>query len=229
MPLLTDTRELKSLLDINIEDTSEDKNLLFYAEFATDWITEILNRPGLFFKSRTEYYNGTGSQKLLLRSRPVYTTPTIQVFVDQSGYWGSASDSFNPTTSALTYGKDFALWIDQPDGATSRSGILLRLNDYWPRISAREQGKLTPFVVPGYGVIKVTYTAGWTIDNLPSTLRLACNQLVAMMRNLFPLGVQLTGESYEERNVQYLISHKDGLITPTLRGLIMSHRNFTFR
>lgn len=225
MPILTDLRELKSILEIDPLDNSEDKKLMFLIEMASQWIEEWLNRPGLFLKSRTEYYNGTNTQKLLLRSRPVYTSPTIQVFLDESGFFGSASGSFDATLTALVYGEDFALKIDQEDG-TSRSGMLVRINNFWPRPAIRQQGLLAPFIGEGFGTIKVIYSAGYYVDNLPPVFRLACNTLVAQLRHMYPLGFLLTSENYEERAISLHIPKHFllGMITP----MLLSYRNWKF-
>ena len=218
MPILTDIKELKGILEIDPLDTSEDKKLMFLIEMASQWIEEWLDRPGLFLKARTEYYNGTNTQKLLLRSRPVFTTPTIQVFLDESGYFGSVSGSFDSSLTALTYGEDFALKVDQEDGS-SRSGILIRINNLWPRPSVRQAGLLAPFIGEGFGSIKVTYTAGYYVDNLPPVFRLACNILVAQLRYMFPLGFLLASESFEERSISIHIPQKLyflSMITPML-------------
>ena len=70
--LWTDIQELKSVLEIDPGNTSEDKKLLLVIEWASAWMEEILGRPGFGYKARTEFYSGTGTQTLLLRSRPVY-------------------------------------------------------------------------------------------------------------------------------------------------------------
>lgn len=222
---LTDLRELKEVLEIDPLNTTEDTKLLFFIEQATSWIKELLNRHGLEYKSRTEYYRGTGTQKLLLKSRPVFTTPTIQVFVDEQGYFGAASGAFGSTT-AWTYGVDFTIQPDQEDG-TSRSGILYAINRYWPKPSARQRGLLTPFLSPDLGSIKIIYTAGWTTDNMPAIVRQACNLLVSKMRYIFPLGMELSSESYEDRSISILGERKDYLLGGIKPMLIPYFRNWT--
>lgn len=223
--LLTDIREAKAILEVPAGDTSEDRKILFLIEWASAWILELLNRPGIEKKERTEYYAGSGTDRLLLRSRPVFTTPTIQLFFDDAGYFGSEADAFAANT-AMTYGSDFALVIDQDDG-TSRSGILVRINQIWEKPSRRQRGLLSPFVANAYGNIKVVYTAGYTPDTLPAPLRAACNILVAKLRNLLPLGSFLTSESYEERAVGYFIPQKR-LLLAEVWPMLHSLRNYAF-
>ena len=82
----TDLRELKSVLQVPAGDLSEDVSLNFIIEQASRWIDELLGIRPIEKKSRTEFYAGTGTQKLLLRARPVFTTPALQVYLDEAGW-----------------------------------------------------------------------------------------------------------------------------------------------
>ena len=224
---MIDLPSLKSWLDLDPDYTVEDKNLLWFIELASEWIEEILGRRGRIFKrSRTEYYNGTGTQKLPLKSRPVFTTPTIQCWVDRYGFYGQTDDSFESEESELTYGNEFVLQVDQDDG-TSRSGILLRRNRFWLKRFVREPGYLSPYVDDPHGNVKVTYTAGYDLDNLPMVLRAATIKLVASIRYLFPLGMELGSESYQERSISVLADKKDYL-TGMVKEMILPYRNWKF-
>jgi hypothetical protein len=193
----------------------------------SQWIGELLNRPGFSYKQRTEFYDGTGTPNILLRSRPVYSTPTIQVFLDESGHFGAPTDSFDATTSLLTYGEDYYLQIDQEDGITSRRGILTRFKSFWPKLHVRERGYLFPYVIKSPGIIKVVYNAGYTVDNLPPMLRMAANIMVAKMRNFFPLGAEIINESYENRYLSYIMSKRDYLLSQA-KDLILPYRNWVW-
>lgn len=207
--LFSDLIELKAHLGIPPNDTSEDKVLNYWIEQISDWFEEILNRK-FVYKSRTEYYNGTGTEKLLLRARPVYTTPTIEVYVDVTGTFGASSGTFL-ASSQLTWGTDFYLDVDQDDG-TSRSGILYRRGNFWNKRDVRQRGYLSPFIGPAPGTIKVIYTAGYTVDNLPASFRLAVNMCIARLRSVMPLGAETMSESYEERAISVAISERLKLI-----------------
>lgn len=221
--IYTDIFEVKTILSIPLNDNSEDIALNFYIEQASSLIDEFLNRPDISYKSRTEYYNGSGTQKLNLRSRPVFTDPTIQVFTNDTAYFGSVSGSFDSST-ALTYGTDFALQIDQENGS-SRSGILININKFWNKPSYRQRGFLSPFIGEGYGNIKVIYTAGYTVDTLPAGLRGAANLLVARMRYVFPLGMELTSESYEDRAIAMGTERRDYLLA-LVKPMLFTYRNW---
>lgn len=170
------------------------------------------------FKTRTIVYEGTGTQKLLLRHRPVYPNAVapyspIQVIYDSQGFFGQAAGAFaDSTTTALTYGIDYTTRIDQDDGG-SRSGILIRINDYWTKPIVRQAGWLSPFVGPDTGSYQIVYTAGYTVDTLPAAFRAAANLLVTRIRYLMPLGMEIGSESYEERSISLVTERKDYLLS----------------
>lgn len=225
--LLTDLQETKAILQIANGDTSDDKLLLFLIEIASSWIQEILGRD-LEYKSRTEYYNGTGTQNLMLRARPVFTTPTPRVWVDYNGDYDAPTNAFADSTE-ITYGNisnGFCVAVDQDNGS-SRSGVLVRTGNYWPKPTVRSWGLLTPYLGQAAGNIKVEYTAGYTVDTTPSQVRFACVTLVAKMRSLLPEGMEIGSESYEERHIAVVWDQKHSLIS-TIRPMIWSQRNWKF-
>lgn len=222
---------MKALLQIDNADTSEDKLLGFLIEMASNWIEELLGR-NFTFKQRTEYLKGSGTQKLLLKNRPAFavlpsspTVPAIQVFLDEGAYYGATSGAFTAQGDQLVYGQDFALQIDQEDGISSRCAILIKLNSFWPKPCVREAGWLSPYVGQSFGPIKVTYWAGYTVDTLPSSFRLAANLLIAKLRTVFPLGVETAGEGYEERSLSVALSQKEMLLR-LVKPMILPYLNF---
>jgi hypothetical protein len=101
------------------------------------------------------------------------------------------------------------------------------MKDVWPKKWARSTGYLTPYIIPDTGSIKIIYTAGYTVDNLPDALRSAVNFLVARMNYVLPLGMELSSESYEERSVSILGERKNyllGIAAPWLQYF----RNWNF-
>lgn len=228
--LLTDILECKKILQIPLEDHSQDYALNYYIMAAVDMIGEFLNRPNFYKKSRTEYYNGTGTQKLLLNSRPVYISPEPVVYSDLTGVWGEDEDSFSG--NPLEYGKDYAVWLDTVTPSTgvmdtSRCGILVRKSDYWQKPIVRQAGFLSPFVGPSFGNIKITYTAGYTLDNMPPMVRMACIETVGRLKFLFPLTVPTSSESYEERHITMSIGERNYLLGQC-KHLLTQHRNWKF-
>ena len=128
----------------------------------------ITRKTGLVFDSAsaTEFYQGTGTNQLVLRRRPV--TAVASVYVDDSAYFGFASGAFGSST-LLTAGEDYAL--DLVSASLSRSGILYRIGGVWPGTQYRSGSELVGGEGPGLGNIKVTYTAGYS--STPSDLKLA--------------------------------------------------------
>lgn len=233
--------QLKSLLNIDPADVQEDKNLLILNSCISDWFTEILNRD-IFYKVRTQYYNGTGTQKLVLKNRPVYPTTgpssllpftAISVTYDQNGFYGEGQGSFSSTPSNIpfTLGSDYLLQLDCDPGNTgtdyaSRSAVLLRINDYWLKPVSRQVGLLSPFVTTDTGSYKVTYSAGYTVDNLPAQIIMAANLVVAKLRYIWPLGMELGGEGYEERSISLMADLRQYCINPTIRSMLFTYKNW---
>lgn len=222
--IMTDLRELKLVLEIDPNNTVEDAKLSLFIMWATDIIEGFLNRPGLTYRTRTEYYGGTGTQKILLRNRPVYLDPVPQVWIDENGFFGSASGAFSSDQSEQTFGTDFCL--DAPNAnEPSLSGILIRINNLWPKPSARQQGLLSPFLTQSFGNVKVTYTGGYTVDTLPGDFRMAAVALVTKMRGFFPVGFELSSDSEPDKNISILAERKDYL-TALTKSMLWRYRNW---
>lgn len=224
--ILTDLTELKMVLEIDPANTVEDAKLSLFVQWATTIIEGFLNRPGFTYQERTEYYNGPGTQVINLRHRPVYTTPTPQVWVSHNGFFGSASGAFDGTNDLLTYGDGFCLDLPE-DGQPSKSGILIRINNLWPRPSARVQGLLSPFLTQSFGNVKVNYWAGYTLDTLPYDFRVATIALVTKLRGFFPVGFELSSDGYADKNISILGDRKDYLYSVT-KQILWRYRNWRF-
>ena len=221
--LYSDLIAVKKLLDIPPNTTGEDAKLNLLLELASRWIEEILGRQSLELKSRTEYYQGTGTQRLNLNARPVWQSG-ITVTIDQStGNFGFASGG-GFTADALTFGTDYTIQADQDDGS-SRCGILVRIGDYWPKPYVRQRGLLSPFIGPDNGSVKVTYFGGYSVDNLPQVIRGACELLVAKLYYVFPLGMEIGSESYEERAISFGAPHK-GYLLNMIKPMLIHYRNW---
>lgn len=227
--IFSDLRELKKVLDLDPADSSQDYKLLIYAEWATSIINDFLGKS-VDYKSRTQYYSGTGTNALLLKNRPVYAAPSgnfsaLTVIEDDNGLWGTASGSFAGTNAnTLTYGQDYTMVIDQDDGG-SRQAILVRVNDCWHRPYVRYNNLLSPYVGQALGNYQVVYTAGFTVDTLPGAFRAAADMLVARLSYIFPLGMELSSESYEERSISLITPQKDYLLA-LIKPLIFQFKNW---
>ncbi len=223
--IYSDLRELKSELEIDPENTSEDQSLSRRIKQASALMDLYLTCPPKQKESKTEFYKGYGTPKLVLKRRPVFTDPAIQCFVSRTGYWGQSTDAFTDGGDTLTYGSDFVLEVDGDTGGdvTSKRGLLWRLDGLWPNFTVRTQGLITPYTVPAYGNIKVIYTAGYTVDTLPEVFRFCCNELAARIRYFFPQAQALAGDGYEERSLSFNSERKDYLMA------IVKQHLFPFR
>lgn len=219
MPMITDLLEVKSILEIDPANTVEDKKLLLFIEAAQAIIERCINRRNFFYESLTEFYSGYGTQVINLRRRPAYTTPTPEVWVNDNGFYGAQSGSFDSSEGeSLTYGEDFCFQLYQ-EGQPSQSGILVRINRVWPRPTVRAAGLLSPYLGTSYGNIKITYTAGYTLNDLPADFRTAANLLLTNLRYIFPLGQPLASDSFEGRSISLSTERKDylyGIVKPLL-------------
>lgn len=154
------------------------------------------------------YYDGTGTQELLLRQTPVHGG-TVVVHQDAGGYYGAGANAF-PATTLLTEGTDYVLKRDGDGANQSASGILLRLGgastagigtgEPWPPYTWNRAGSLagrSPALWPrGIGNLRIHYRAGFPPDSIPADLLEAVHQLAAwMMRSGHLGGVPLQSES----------------------------------
>jgi len=230
--LWLDLSEIKTILQIDPLNTTLDTQLGLFNEWCASIFEEVLGRE-VMYANRTWNYPGTGKQTLLLKHRPVYpSTPPakastlpfspLSVTVTEGWNWGEAGI----TGDTLALGTDYAIRIDQDDGG-SREAILYRIGNCWPRPILRQPGELSPFVGADMGSVQVNYTAGWTIDTLPAMMRGAAEMLVARLNNLFPLGQQLSSESYIERSIG-LTENQRRYLLGLVRPLLLFWRNWTF-
>jgi hypothetical protein len=122
----------------------------------------------------------------------------IAVFENDTGYWNAGGGLFQATATLnniLTNGQDYALDVDQPDGLTSRSGRLFRINNPWVAQYRREGGMLAALQEVGFGNVMVQCFVGF--PSVPADLEMACLMAVAKARDASPYGTQPASESYE--------------------------------
>lgn len=230
--LFTSLAELKALLDIPQDDLSRDLKLGFINEYAASRIESEIGRPDLTYRQRTQYLAGTGTQYLILKHRPIYTTPTPpRVWVDMDGAFGANSGAFD-STKELTYGDvtgdgvgGFCVKVDDDSGTKGKSGLLMKIGGTWEKGSYRTRGLISSFLDKAPGTIKVVYYAGYTSDDLPGELRWAGNIMCARMNNLLPLGIQLGGESYEERSISMVNENIDFLLGGGVASILARFKN----
>lgn len=148
---------------------------------ASQAVKNYLHRE-IELKTYTHFFDGDGSNVLLLRQRPVISITSVNS--DLAGFYGQNVAGFGVGTS-LVAGVDFALKIDDSTGSTSKSGILLRTGTasvtqwsamFYGTLLAGARG--TPWL-RGYGNIKVVYIAGY--DPIPDPIQQATVQVASEM------------------------------------------------
>ena len=173
----------------------------------------------------TEYLSGTGTPILTLKNTP--TSPAgLQVWVDNTGYWGQGSDPFAEST--LLEPLAYALEIDRDDGL-SGSGTLLYINSVWPEFKAwlwvnQSPGLALDFKLPN-GNVKVVYTGG----ELPEEVEAAANMTLAswlVSRKYGAPPISLTDEVFS-RSVEYKLRGGETLdIPPQALSLLAPYKSF---
>lgn len=115
-------------------------------------------------------------------------------WLDRTGFYGAGNNAF-AALARLNPGVDFLVVPDQADG-TSLSGILERLNGIWPAAVEFNRGLLAPSMVPAKGCLKLTYTHGFQVGQVPADLVLAVHLVAANLRSM-RRGAPLNSESYD--------------------------------
>lgn len=202
---LSSTTRLKLLLGVSASDTSQDSRLAQILAGVEAGVEAYLKRD-LEAQTCTEFYDGTGRPKLVLRQYPV--SSVSYVYLDQGGYAGQGSDAFASST-LLTAGTHY--FLDKEDSSGSRPGVLVRIGGstlsgdagWWPpgtwgmASGHLLTGRARPAWPRGLRNIKVVYTAGYSL--IPDDIKLAVDQTAAWVSRNAPLGgFGLTGESLED-------------------------------
>ncbi len=192
--------------------------LMFSAE---EQIKRYCGRDFVYRSAQTEYYDGTGTDKLLLARWP-FLPANVAVSVDIGGYYGQASGSFAAST-ALTLGTDFIVPITPTWGdGQNHSGIIKRIGTTWPLRASRPHGNLSYRPEPLPGCIKVTYTAGYSL--IPHPVKEAVWNLTSMKAQTSTYGRLAQSESGEGYSVSYGDMDDGGSLPPTIRNLLASYR-----
>jgi hypothetical protein len=155
--MLTTLEAVKTHLGMASEDTTLDPQLNQLLA-AVDAAIKKQLKQNFEEDTYTEFYDGTGSERLYLRQTPVQSTG-LTVYEDSNGNYGQTSGAFAAST-LLTLGTDYVLAVDQPDG-TSLQGVLVRLYGVWSGRTLYGPKELTGSPSDALGSIKVTYTAGY--------------------------------------------------------------------
>lgn len=188
---LTTKENIKLLLGIS--DTSKDA-LLDYLITQADVIIENYLDRKIEQATYTEFYSGSGTERLFLNNYPV--TSITSIHLDNRGYFGDGPDSFAADT-LLTEGSDYVLNKDDAsETAVSRSGEVFRIKGIWDRPHIRKRGQLCSAPASGKGNIKVVYVGGFAV--VPKDLEHCANRVVVSIYNSRTLSSVIASESFED-------------------------------
>lgn len=200
---------LKRHLDIESNDLTQDARLEQMRQQSEQAVLTYLNRNSLERVTYTEYYDGNGLTKLVLRNIPVVSITSI--YEDRNGgYYGDAVSAF-PTSSLLTAGVDYVLQRDGKSPEVGKSGMVIRIGSVWPALSERIYGLLAGDSVNGIGNVKITYIAGYA--SVPSDISLAVYQFIGEL-----LGTAKTGGALQRERLDYY-SYDRGTIDMSTFGM----------
>lgn len=215
-------------LVLGVSGTGDDAILNLFIAAASDAIKRFCRRP-IEQATYTDYYDGSGKPRLILRNTPVQSVTSVHL--DAAGYYGTATGAFAAST-LLTSGVDYALEIDDNEGlGISRTGFLRRIGN--SSISTfGNQGANTsltygwkgPIWPVGTGNLKVVYVGGWA--TVPDAITQAATTLVSLMYKFRKTaGIPLTSESFGKYT--YSLMTRTGGSTPELnevRSLLSGYK-----
>jgi Phage gp6-like head-tail connector protein len=217
---------------LRISDTSQDDVLAQLLPQAEDAVESYTKRKFGYTTGAVEYPRG-GGESFTLRHRPVAATG-LSVYLDVSGFFGKGTSAFAADT-LLTEGTDYVLERDQADGS-SRSGVVTRLGGgsvggplAWPWQFDLPRGSLTARLNPRWpsarGCVKVVYTHGYQLTDVPYDLQAAVIELTGWLyRNLRYSG-PLQSEHLADYQYQLAqVLHQGPLELGTTRSLLAPYR-----
>lgn len=196
MPTWTSLSVFKARLSITV--TTWDTAIEAVLDGVESTIASMIGSPVLQDASpRTEYYDGVVGTELKLTYRPVVKTGLL-VYVDQSGDYGDNPAGGFSSATLLTLGTDYNL-LDVR-GGYSKSGILVRMNGIWPSMWYRPPNDLASTLVGARGAVKVVYSAGWALADIPPALIQAAYAEATMLYSMF-IGTGKSGQQYNSESL----------------------------
>lgn len=186
----------KAWAGITTTDTTRDASLQEIIDEAISAILVYCNNGSLEQTAYTQILNLPSYPSLVVPFAPVTYAPNAVTPIDFSLYINnSAKGDPSAFTSEhlLTPYRDYVLETGPTDITTSESGIVRFLNGVWFINRERPVYSLATKIVPGYGVVKVVYTAGYA--TVPPVLRMVLNLIVRKLFHARKLGVPVVSES----------------------------------
>lgn len=216
-------------------DTSLDPPTIAVQTGVATWST--ITYTGTTATSFTGCSGGTG---VLSSSPGSPTAPTNGVFspvvwLNMSGYYGQAADAFKDQT-VMGLGSQFILNIDS-GGKKSNRGTIRRIGGQsagWVGFYPENlySGKLGAYRMPawprGDGNIKVCYSAGYPLTQIPLDIVNACKMLVAIMIRICPVGAPVSSENLGGYSYTLLTQSTDIPELGSIQRTLARHREISW-
>ncbi len=188
---------------LGIKSSADDLRLQAFLDAASQNVSDYCRRRFLQQTYTDVYVGGTNTSTFALPHSPI--TAVASIHLDNLGRFGQLAGAF-PAATLLTVGVDYMLPFDgflgddcdDSNDTTPcvKSGLIRRVDSVWPG-ETQYDGGLSSRQGPGAGNIKITYTAGWTQDTMPSVIRAAVCQIAGVIKRSAPFGGLLGSESWQ--------------------------------
>ena len=176
--------------------------------------------------SYTEYPVSSGTQAFQLREYPVNaSSSTFSLYLDTGAAAGQNSNDFASST-LLTFGTDYYLDLSGSVDGESQTGLVYRIGTVWPGRMVRPVGGdgslLSYRRQPWPGVLKVTYTAGYSL--VPYDLKAAVWNIASQMAFMAPYGTIFTSESGEGRSYSRMTPDQEAQLFTGVQNILSRFR-----
>ncbi len=178
-----------------------------------DAIKKRLRQP-IELATYTEYYDAEPTENIILRFGPVATSG-LQVTV--APFSGGNPAKFVGLAPLNLY-TDYVLDVDQPDGVTSRSGLLIRIGGAWGYYFLAPVRRLNSALESDKRAVQVIYTAGYTV--VPPSVTLAAYLVMSKLWLSRQMGAQATSASLNGASYSLPIRAENLLDTPEVWGYL---------
>ena len=188
--------------------TATDRDAVYNAMITEidDAIKKRLRQP-IEQAKYVEYYDAEPDEYLRLRWTPV-NLQGLQVIV--APFSGGNPSAFANTTPLNLY-TDYVLEVDQPDGVTSRCGLLRRVRyGSWGYYFMDPIRRLSSRLETDPRAVQVTYVAGYA--QVPQSITLAAYEMMSKLYLARQMGAQVTSASLNGASYSLPGTNANGLI-----------------
>ena len=196
-------------------DATRDASLTVVLDEIEDALKRMLGQP-IESATYTEYIDAPPGNTIALRWKPVTAVSSVKYAPNSGG-----DPSLFTSDTALTQYTQWILDVDQPDGTTSKSGVIRVMDrSAWGARRERPVDRLGYRLVPDPRAIQVVYTAGYA--TVPSAILgagyLATSKLYLSRKH----GAQVTSASLNggSYSLPGPATAEGALLDPTIQGML---------